>query len=218
LHRFRESDVFRYIFERVVAACMAAGLVKSEGFAVDASVLAANASRYHGKAPDEIEWAEPERRTRAIKEYLAALEAENESNPDRKPLKVISPSNPCSAWTAKTNKRVQFGYGLNYLIDIENAVIIDVEATPARTYDEVAATKATIERTDKRLGAWQHYRRYDPRWITSLIRSDMIFGKHSRMPKILKYGAVIRHSVARFSTSALAIGTPINSAARTWPA
>jgi len=36
---------------------------------------------------------------------------------------------------------VQFGYGLNYLIDIEHAVIVDVEATPARTYDEVAATK-----------------------------------------------------------------------------
>jgi hypothetical protein len=35
---------------------------------------------------------------------------------------------------------VQFGYGLNYLIDIDNAVIVDVEATPARTYDEVAAT------------------------------------------------------------------------------
>ena len=33
---------------------MAAGLVKGEGFAVDASVMEANASRYHGKAPDEI--------------------------------------------------------------------------------------------------------------------------------------------------------------------
>ena len=83
LHRFRESDVFRHIFERVVAACMAAGLVKGEGFAVDASVMEANASRYHGKAPDEIAWAEPERQTRAVKEYLAALEAEAEPNPDR---------------------------------------------------------------------------------------------------------------------------------------
>jgi transposase len=152
LHRFRESDVFRHVFERVVAACMAAGLVKGEGFAVDASVMEANASRYHGKAPDEIVWAEPERQTRAVKEYLAALEAEVEPNPDRKPPKVISTSDPCSAWTAKANKRVQFGYGLNYLIDIENAVIVDVEATPARTYDEVAATKTMIERTDKRLG------------------------------------------------------------------
>ena len=45
---------------------------------------------------------------------------------------------------------MQFGYGLNYLIDIENAVIVDVEATPARTYDEVEATKTMIDRTDKR--------------------------------------------------------------------
>ena len=73
LHRFRESDVFRHVFERVVVACMAAGLVKGEGFAVDASVMEANASRYHGKAPDEIAWAEPERQTRAVKEYLAGL-------------------------------------------------------------------------------------------------------------------------------------------------
>ena len=57
LHRFREGDVFRHIFERVVSACMANGLVKGEGFAVDASVMEANASHYHGKAPDEIDWA-----------------------------------------------------------------------------------------------------------------------------------------------------------------
>src|SRR3954453_7652637 len=114
LHRFRESDVFRHIFERVVATCMAAGLVKGEGFAVDASVIEANASRYHGKAPAEIDWTEKQRQTRAVKEA--------EANPDRKPPKVILPSDPCSAWTAKANKRVQFGYGLNYLIDIENTV------------------------------------------------------------------------------------------------
>lgn len=151
LHRFRESDVFRQLFEGVVAVCMAAGLVKGEGFAVDASVMEANASRYHGKAPDEIVWAEPEHQTRAVREYLAGLEAENEPNPDRKPPKVISPSDPCSAWTAKANKRVQFGYGLNYLVDTENAVIVDVEPTPARTYDEVEATKTMLERTERRL-------------------------------------------------------------------
>jgi hypothetical protein len=41
---------------------------------------------------------------------------------------------------AKAANRVQFGYGLNYLIDIENAVIVGVEATPACTYEEVPAT------------------------------------------------------------------------------
>jgi len=172
LERFRDSDILRHVFERVVAACMAAGLVKGEGFAVDASVIEANASRYHGKAPDELEWTDAQRQRRAVAEYLAGLEAEpdatagpngdkdagdgtdggSERRSDRKPPKVISPSDPSSAWTAKANKRVLFGYGLNYLIDAEHAIIVDVEATPARTYDEVEASRTMIERTRHRFG------------------------------------------------------------------
>jgi transposase len=149
--RFRNSDLFRHVFEAVVRACMNAGLVKGQGFAVDASVMEADASRYHGKAPDEIDWSLPERQTRAAAEFLASLDDED-PDADRKPPKVISPVDPCSAWTAKANKRVQFGYGLNYMIDIENAVIVDVEPTPARTYDEVEATKTMLDRTQQRLG------------------------------------------------------------------
>ena len=172
LERFRESDILRHIFERVVAACMEHGLIKGEGFAIDASVMEANASRYHGKAPDELDWTDAQRQKRAVAEYLAALKAEarsqsemdrrndpgdglgGESEPGsaRKPPKVISPSDPSSAWTAKANKRVLFGYGLNYLIDVEHAIIVDVEATPARTYDEVAATRTMLERTRQRFG------------------------------------------------------------------
>ena len=37
--RFREGDIFRRVFERVVEACIAAGLVGGEGFAVDASLI-----------------------------------------------------------------------------------------------------------------------------------------------------------------------------------
>jgi transposase len=148
--RFRDSDLFRHVFEVAVRACMDAGLVKGEGFAVDASVMEADASRYHGKAPDEIDWSAPERQTRAAAEFLAGLDDED-PDANRTLPKLISPVDPCSAWTAKANKRVQFGYGLNYLIDIENAVIVDVEATPARTYDEVAATKTMIKRTAERL-------------------------------------------------------------------
>ena len=168
LGRFRESEILRHIFERVVATSMAAGLVKGEGFAVDASVMEANASRYYGKAPDELDWSDAQRQKRAVAEYLAGLEAEAPvqeggdgrggspdgeptPKPDRKPPKVISPSDPSSAWTAKANKRVQFGYGLNYLIDVEHGIIVDVEPTPARTYDEVASTRTMIERTEQRL-------------------------------------------------------------------
>jgi len=149
--RFRNSAIFRKLFEAVVRACMSAGLVKGEGFAVDASVMEANASRYHGQAPGETDWSAPERQTRAVAEFLSSLDDEG-SDADRKLPKVISPTDPCSAWTAKANKRVQFGYGLNYMIDLEHAVIVDVEATPARTYDEVAATRTMIDRTEMAFG------------------------------------------------------------------
>jgi hypothetical protein len=65
---------------------------------------------------------------------------------------VISPSDPSSAWTAKANKARAVRIGLNYLIDVEHAIIVDVEATPARTYDEVASTRTMIERTESTVG------------------------------------------------------------------
>jgi transposase len=144
--RFRDSDILRFVFERVVGICLEIGLVKGEGFAVDASVIEADASRYHGLAPDEIDWSTIRKPSRAVREYLDALDDAIDPEPGRKPPKVISPSDPASAWTAKANKRVQFGYGLNYLIDNEHAVIVEVEATPARTYDEVASTRKMLGR------------------------------------------------------------------------
>jgi Transposase domain (DUF772)/Transposase DDE domain len=148
--RFRDSDLLRRVFEAVVGACMDAGLVKGDGFAIDASVMEADASRYRGRAPGEIDWSSPERQTRAVAEFLSSLDDED-LDANRMLPKVISPTDPCSAWTAKANKRVQFGYGLNYMIDTEHAVVVDVEATPARTYDEVAATRTMIDRTEKAL-------------------------------------------------------------------
>ena len=92
--RFRNSELLRQVFEAVVRACMDAGLVRGEGFAIDASVMEANASRYHGKPPGEIDWSLPERQTRAAAEFLGGLEDEDpEAN--RKLPKAISPSDPC---------------------------------------------------------------------------------------------------------------------------
>src|SRR3981081_3009016 len=62
---FPESEIWRHMCGRVVAQCGAAVLVKGEGFAVDASVMEADASRYHGKAPDELDWSESARQQRA---------------------------------------------------------------------------------------------------------------------------------------------------------
>jgi transposase len=150
--RFRDSSLLRLVFERVVGICLAAGLIKADGFAVDASVIEADASRYHGIEPEKIDWNAIERPSRAVREYLDALDGAEGLEEGRKTPKVVSLSDPASAWTAKANKRVQFGYGLNYLVDNEHAIIVDVEPTPARTFDEVRATRTMLDRTKARFG------------------------------------------------------------------
>ncbi len=150
--RFRDSDILRRVFESAVRGCMSAGLVGGEGFAVDASVIEADASRFKRVEAAEIDWTEEELARRAIKEYADALESENApTNPDRKP-KALSPTDPCAAWTTRGRHKVMFSYGLNYLIDTEKAVIVDVEATPTRLSKEVAATETMVERTEERFG------------------------------------------------------------------
>ncbi len=137
LGRFREGDVFRRVFESVVRRCMDAGLVGGEGFAVDGS---------------EVDWTDEQRASRPVREYLDALDGDNPPlNPRQKP-KALSPSDPSAAWTTRGRHKVMFGYSLNYLIDTESAVIVDVEATPTRISKEVEATGTMIARTHKRLG------------------------------------------------------------------
>ena len=163
--RFRESALFRRVFEEVVAQCMRAGLVGGEGFAIDASVIEADASRGHKVDGKRTTWPEEEKLTRPVMEYLAALDqaaagetagtkdADNlpPGNPPAVP-KVTSLTDPTAAWTNKGQMKVGFAYGTNYLIDLQRAIIVDVEATPARWSAEVAATKTVLERTQERFG------------------------------------------------------------------
>lgn len=150
LGRFRESDILRKVFDDVVCGCMKAGLVGGEGFAVDASVIEANASRFERVKGAEVDWTDAQRARRPVREYLAALDSENPPiNPKQKP-KAMSPSDPAAAWTTRGRHKVMFGYSLNYLIDMESAVILDVEATPTRISKEVDATETMIERTEER--------------------------------------------------------------------
>ena len=147
--RFRDSDVLRSVFENVVRRCMEAGLVGGEGFAVDASVIEADASRFGRVEGAEIDWTDEQRARRPVDEYLQALDGEHSpTNPERKP-KALSPTDPSAAWTSRGRNKVMFGYSLNYLIDMENAVIVDVEATPTRISKEVEATETMIERTSE---------------------------------------------------------------------
>src|SRR6478752_6095069 len=63
--RFRNADLFRCVFEEVIERCMKEGLVKGEGFAVDASLIRADANRQRAKPGEEqIEWGDPTQATR----------------------------------------------------------------------------------------------------------------------------------------------------------
>jgi transposase len=155
--RFRDSDVLRQVFESIVRRCMASGLVEGEGFAVDASVIEANASRFQRIEGSEVEWTDEQRASRPVREYLAALDGEHApTNPERKP-KALSPSDPAAAWTTRGRHKVMFGYSLNYLIDLANAIIVDVEATPTRISKEVDATETMLERTVDRFALAPDY-------------------------------------------------------------
>ena len=147
--RFRESATFRWVFEKVVHACMTAGLVKGEGFAVDASIVAAEASSKLAMPGDEAYvWQNPALCSRAVREYLKGLDDEvmTETMPKR-----ISLSDPQSRWTAAPGGPAFFAYSTNYLIDVEHGVILDVEATPAHRTAEVDSTKVMIERIEANL-------------------------------------------------------------------
>ncbi len=79
---------------------------------------------------------------RAIKKYVDALE---ETAPTKQKPKALSPTDPAAAWTTRGRNKVMFGYSLNYLIDMENAVIVDVEATPTNLAAEVDAAEIMME-------------------------------------------------------------------------
>ncbi|MDH2201808.1 transposase, partial [Ectopseudomonas oleovorans] len=105
--RFRDSDLFHWLFNEVLRRCMAAGLVKGEGFAVDASIIKADASRQRGVTGNEVDWNDPKLSSRAVREYLEALDEEAlaETLP-----KKISLTDPLSRWTAAPGGLAYFAY------------------------------------------------------------------------------------------------------------
>ena len=142
--RFRQSDLLRRVFETVLRRCIREGLVGGEGFAIDASLIKADANRQNGI---EGEKGLPSEATgRAIAEYLAVLDdaafgAATEVTP-----KFISPADPAARWTGAHGGQAFFAYSTNYLIDVDHAIIVDVEATTAIRQAEVLAAKRMIER------------------------------------------------------------------------
>jgi hypothetical protein len=61
--------------------------------------------------------------------------------------KFIAPADPAARWTAAHRGPAFFAYSANYLIDVDHAIIVDVEATTAIRQAEVTAAKRMIERS-----------------------------------------------------------------------
>ena len=151
--RFRQSNLLRHLFEMVVRRCMAEGLVGGEGFAVDASLIQADANKQRSVPGHEWSVADiPANACQAVKDYLATLDdAAFGAASDVKP-KFVSPSDPAAQWTGALRGPAFFAYATNYLIDTANAVILDVEASRAIRQAEVGAARTMIDRTQDRLG------------------------------------------------------------------
>ena len=151
--RFREGNVFRRVFERVVEACIAAGLVGGEGFAVDASLIAADANKQRSIAGQD--WRrdrDPAMSSRAVKEYLATLDDTAWGAASDVVPKFVSPTDPAAQWTGAHKGPAFFAYSDNYLIDVKFGVIVDVEASRSIRQAEVGAARTMIERTEDRFG------------------------------------------------------------------
>lgn len=147
--RFRESETFRRVFESVLRRCMAEGLVGGEGFAIDASVVKADANRARGVPGEQaINWKADDVSSRAVREYLAAIE---EANPtETSTPKSVSLTDPAARYTAAPGGPAFYAYSTNYLVDVGAGIIVDVEATPALRTSEVSATRTMIDRVEER--------------------------------------------------------------------
>src|SRR5262249_57067480 len=83
--------------------------------------------------------------SRAVEEYLAVLDdaafgAASEVTP-----KFIAPADPAARWTAAHRGPAFFAHSANYLIDVDNAIIVDVEATTAIRQAETLPVKRRVE-------------------------------------------------------------------------
>jgi transposase len=146
--RFRDSGLFRHLFEQVLERCIAEGLVGGVSFGADASLIKADASRY--TKVDFSEWSAAEEANRATQEYLDTLDdaAFGAATPVKP--KAISPADPAARLTGANGDRPFFACSTNSLVDLDNAIIVDAEATAPIRQAEVGAVRDMLVRTQDR--------------------------------------------------------------------
>jgi len=144
--RFRQSGVFREVFEEIVRRCLAAGLVEGRHLTVDGTFVQADASP-QSRVPRE-QLADVARLSRTVQEYLAEVEQQNPvvdpAEPPPPASRTVSTTDPDAAWAVKWG-RAALAYYDNYLIDSPSRVILAVEATPARFRQEPLAARRMLE-------------------------------------------------------------------------
>jgi hypothetical protein len=119
-------------------------IVGGEAFAVDASIIVADAHRRRSVV--KVEDLDPTS-SRAIAEYLSVLDDAAFGGATPLEPKAISPTDPAARYTASANSVAGYAYSDNYLIDLKHALIADVEATTTIRQAEVGAAKTMLDRT-----------------------------------------------------------------------
>ncbi|NIA71401.1 transposase [Pelagibius litoralis] len=148
--RFRESGVFRHLFETVLQCCIDEGLVGGDSFGVDASLIPANANQTRGV--DSKEGLPLELTSRALDEYLETLDDAAFGASTKAVPKYISPVDPAARWTGADGGAAFFAYSTNYMVDLDIAVIVDVEPTVPIRPAETLAARRMIDRVHDRFG------------------------------------------------------------------
>ena len=151
--RFRESDMLRRLFESVVQRCIAEGLVSADGFAVDASLIAADANKQRSVPSRDVEvrgdQGNRDPRRAGVPCHLRRRGVWSGIACDAEVHLAIRSGGPMDR---RTQRACLLAYANNYLIDTDHGVIVDVEATRAIRQAEVGAARTMLERTETRFG------------------------------------------------------------------
>jgi transposase len=180
--KFRDSDLLRLFFEAVVARCIEEGLVGGTGFAVDASLITADVARMNSSPQREwdINAIDPQEAPRAVREYLATLDDAAFGAATPVLPKFVAHADPASQWTAARKIPAEFTYSDNYLIDTDNAVILDVEATRSIRQAEVGAARTMVDRVEARFGL-------KPTWLTA----DTAYGSGETLDWVVRKKKIV---------------------------
>tara|TARA_R110002072_G_scaffold27126_1_gene88678 strand:+ start:3883 stop:5292 length:1410 start_codon:yes stop_codon:yes gene_type:complete len=179
--KFRDCDLLRRVFESTVERCLREDLVSGEGFAVDASLIPADANKSRSLAAKD--WSPEVARqvgNRAAREYLETLDDAAFGAASPVEPKFVAKSDPAAQWTRAEESRPYFAYATNYLIDTKSAVIMDVEATRAIRQAEVGASRTMLDRTEARFGI-------RPDWIAA----DTAYGNAENLGWLVEKRGII---------------------------